>query len=193
MTQQTHISTSQTIKSVKPVRQSRGPPFSLKTEESLKNYYLAEFFKNLDQFQKLNIRKCDIYGERGHSKVPPDSDDEKNDGDGYDEDNNRWTEYDPPMAEVSNSKHITESLGWFTDVSISIKDKDGKTVIVTGNFTCINNGEPKLILCLAFNKASEVKDLPKVDQNQVFTNSSNPTNKIFAERRSQLKEKRSDK
>ncbi|GBB87779.1 hypothetical protein RclHR1_14280010 [Rhizophagus clarus] len=110
MTQQTHISTSQTIKSVKPVRQSRGPPFSLKTEESLKNYYLAEFFKNLekeinetcdainqltDQFQKLNIRKCDIYGERGH--IPPDSDDEKNDGDGYDEDNNRWTEYDPPV------------------------------------------------------------------------------------------------
>ncbi|GES82057.1 hypothetical protein GLOIN_2v1735703 [Rhizophagus clarus] len=67
-----------------------------------------------NQFQKLNIRKCDTCGETGHSKsscpkqiarsnfnqsyfkpltpinfqnTPPDSD---NDGDGYDEENNRW-------------------------------------------------------------------------------------------------------
>jgi len=36
-------------------------------------------------------------------------------------------------------------LGWFTDVPISIKDKDGKTVTATGNFTRIDNGEPELI------------------------------------------------
>ncbi|RGB22519.1 hypothetical protein C1646_677774 [Rhizophagus diaphanus] len=47
-----------------------------------------------------------------------------------------------------NSKHITESLGWFTDVLISIKDKDGKSVTATGNFTHIDNGEPELMLCL---------------------------------------------
>ncbi|PKY62408.1 hypothetical protein RhiirA4_488831 [Rhizophagus irregularis] len=48
----------------------------------------------------------------------------------------------------SNSKHITESLGWFTDVPVSIKDKDGKSITATGNFTRIDNGEPEPILCL---------------------------------------------
>ena len=47
-----------------------------------------------------------------------------------------------------NSKHITESLGWFTDVPVSIKDKDGKSVTATGNFTRIDNGEPEPMLCL---------------------------------------------
>ena len=102
---------------VEPVRQPRGLQSSLKTEEGLKNYYVAEYLKEVDllnkedldsdypvkpfqrprpqrnnnsarfdrieegldetsdavnqltnQFQKLNIRKCDICGETGHSK-----------------------------------------------------------------------------------------------------------------------------
>lgn len=52
------------------------------------------------------------------------------------------------FAIKGNSKHITKSLGWFMDVPISIKDKDGKTVTVTGNFTRIDNGEPEPMLCL---------------------------------------------
>ncbi|CAG8779594.1 3881_t:CDS:2, partial [Rhizophagus irregularis] len=60
-----------------------------------------------------------------------------------------------------------------------IKDKDGKTVTATGNFTRIDNGEPELMLCLAyiiptFSKASEVEDLLKEDQDQASTNSSSP-------------------
>ena len=155
---------------VEPVRQPRGPPSSLKTEEGMKNYYVAEYLKEVDllnkedldsnypvkpfqrphsqqrndsarfdrleeglnetrdnmnllteEFQKLNIRKCSICGKTGHSKgscpnrliaqsnftrsyftpikpiVPPNSDDEENGGDGYDEDNNRWTGYDLPV------------------------------------------------------------------------------------------------
>ncbi|GBC01568.1 hypothetical protein RclHR1_42340001, partial [Rhizophagus clarus] len=50
------------------------------------------------------------------------------------------------FAIKGNYKHITDSLGWFTDVPISIKDKDGKTVTATGNFTRIDNGEPELML-----------------------------------------------
>jgi hypothetical protein len=74
-----------------------------------------------EEFQKLNIRKCSICKETGHSKsncpnkgiarsnftrsyftpltpivpqcTPPGSD---NEGDGYDEENNMWTGYDPP-------------------------------------------------------------------------------------------------
>ena len=35
---------------VEPVRQSRGSPFSLKTEEDLKNYYVAKYLKEVGLF-----------------------------------------------------------------------------------------------------------------------------------------------
>ncbi|GBC01315.1 hypothetical protein RclHR1_41360002 [Rhizophagus clarus] len=41
-----------------------------------------------NQFQKLDICKCDTCGETGHNS--------DNDEDGYDEENNRWPGYDPP-------------------------------------------------------------------------------------------------
>ena len=164
MAQQAQVPAPQTVE---PVRQPKGPPSSLKTEEDLKNYYVAEYLKDVgllnkedldsdypvkpfqrsrsqrsnvsaridrveeginetrdavnqltNQFQKLNIRKCDICGETGHSKgscpkqiarsnfnrgyfkpltpinfqnTPPDSDD-----DSYEEMDNVWTGYDPP-------------------------------------------------------------------------------------------------
>ncbi|POG61270.1 hypothetical protein GLOIN_2v1705062 [Rhizophagus irregularis DAOM 181602=DAOM 197198] len=153
MTQQTQVPAPQTVE---PIRQPRGPPSSLKTEEGLKNYYVSEYLKEIgllskedldsdypvksfqrpqgleetrnnvnqlaDLFQKKAfIQKCGICGETGHSKgscpkrpiaqskftrsyftpltliVPPDSDGEKNGGGGYDEDDNRWIEYDPPV------------------------------------------------------------------------------------------------
>ncbi|RHZ67233.1 hypothetical protein Glove_302g47 [Diversispora epigaea] len=71
-----------------------------------------------------------------------------------------------------NSKHITELLGWYTDMPINIKDKDGKTVTATGNFTRIDNGEPEPMLCL------EASDSPKEKQDsspQVSTISSSLT------------------
>ena len=109
------------------------------------------------------------------------------------------------FAIKGNSKHITESLGWFTDVPVSIKDKNGKPVTVTGNFTRIDNGEPEPMLCLGmtwirkvldpnknqfrmklhgkayiiptYSKAPEVKDPPKEEQDQVSTDSSSLTKK----------------
>jgi len=158
--QQAQVSIPQTVE---PVRQPKGPPSSLKTEEGLKNYYVAEYLKEVgllnkedldsdypvkpfqrsrpqrnnnsarfdrieegleetrnnvnqlaDLFQKkAYIRKCGICGETGHSKgscprpiaqsnftrsywtplkpiIPPDSDGEENDGDGYDKVDNDW-------------------------------------------------------------------------------------------------------
>ncbi|GET03028.1 hypothetical protein GLOIN_2v1778046 [Rhizophagus clarus] len=220
-----------------------------------------------DLFQKkAYIRKCGICGETGHSKgscpkgpiaqssftrsyftplkpiVPPDSDGEENDRDGYDDDEqNRWYEqnrcYDPPVKKNSqpetydqllsklsppirkmclsrkaqeeeskesdewlsslqylnanindltisesfldtasefgsindpaikalgwkadkpsnfaikgNSKHITDSLGWYTDVPVTLKDKEDKTVTVIGNFVRIDNGETEPMLFFA--------------------------------------------
>jgi len=46
------VSTPQTVE---PVRQPRGPPSTLKTDEGLKNYYVAEFFKDLGLLTKEDI------------------------------------------------------------------------------------------------------------------------------------------
>jgi hypothetical protein len=105
-----------------------------------------------------------------------------------------------------NSKYITESLGWYMDAPISVKDKDGKTVTATGNFAHIDNGEPEPMLCIGmtwirkvqgildptknqfrmklhgktytiptYSKAPVAMDLPKENQDQISTDSSNPT------------------
>src|SRR5436305_14695097 len=45
-----------------------------------------------------------------------------------------------------NSKHITDSLGWYTDMPVTLKNKDDKTVTVIGNFVRIDNGETEPML-----------------------------------------------
>lgn len=70
------------------------------------------------------------------------------------------------FAIKGNSKHITESLGWFTDVPVSIKDKDGKTVTATGNFTRIDNGEPEPMLCLGMTWIRKVQGVLDPNKNQ---------------------------
>src|SRR6266496_1826645 len=50
--QQTQVPASQTVE---PVRQPRGPPSSLKTEEGMKNYYVAEFLKDLGLLNKEDL------------------------------------------------------------------------------------------------------------------------------------------
>ncbi|PKC03433.1 hypothetical protein RhiirA5_451368 [Rhizophagus irregularis] len=305
ITQQTQVPAPQTVE---PIRQPRGPPSSLKTEEGLKNYYVSEYLKEIgllskedldsdypvkpfqrprpqrnnnsarfdrieegleetrnnvnqlaDLFQKKAfIQKCGICGETDHSKgscpkrpiaqskftrsyftpltpiVPSDSDGKKNGGGGYDKDDNRWIEYDLPVKKNSqpetydqllsklsppirkmclsrkaqeeetkesdewlsslqylnanindltisesfldpgsefggindpaikalgwkadkpsnfaikgNSKHITDSLGWYTDVPVTLKDKEDKTITVIRNFVRIDNGKTEPML-----------------------------------------------
>src|SRR5205809_4654331 len=52
MVQQTQVPASQTVE---PVRQPRGPPSSLKTEEGLKNYYVAEYLKEVGLLNKEDL------------------------------------------------------------------------------------------------------------------------------------------
>ncbi|CAG8730299.1 15641_t:CDS:2, partial [Cetraspora pellucida] len=94
-------------------------------------------------------------------------------------DNKKDNNADKPsdFAIKSNSKHISELLGWYTNVPISVKNKNGKVVTATGNFAHINNSEPEPI------KALVAKDPPKekqileglYDSIQVSTNSSSLT------------------
>ncbi|CAG8622902.1 8342_t:CDS:2, partial [Diversispora eburnea] len=46
----------------------------------------------------------------------------------------------------------------------NIKDKDGKTVTATGNFTHIDNGEPESMLCLDINKMSQIHTLSDIGE-----------------------------
>ena len=70
------------------------------------------------------------------------------------------------FAIKGNSKHISESLGWYTDVPISVKDKDGKIVTATGNFARINNGEPEPMLCLGMTWIRKVQGILDPNRNQ---------------------------
>ena len=80
-----------------------------------------------------------------------------------------WNADKPSDFDIKgNSKHITKSLGWFTDVPVSIKDKDGKTVTATGNFTriSIDNGEPEPMLCLGMTWIRKVQGILDPNKNQ---------------------------
>ena len=52
MPQQAQVSAPQTVE---PVRQPKGPPSSLKSEEGMKNYYVTEFLKDLDLLNKEDL------------------------------------------------------------------------------------------------------------------------------------------
>ncbi|CAG8780050.1 22576_t:CDS:1, partial [Rhizophagus irregularis] len=52
MTQQTQVPASQTVE---PVRQPKGPPSSLQTEEGLKNYYVSEYLKEIGVLNKAEL------------------------------------------------------------------------------------------------------------------------------------------
>ena len=52
MAQQMQVPALQTVE---PVRQPRGPPSSLKTEEGLKNYYVAEYLKEVGLLNKEDL------------------------------------------------------------------------------------------------------------------------------------------
>ncbi|KAF0430271.1 hypothetical protein F8M41_005552 [Gigaspora margarita] len=52
------------------------------------------------------------------------------------------------FAIKSNSKHITDLLGWYTDMPVTMKDKKDKTVTIIRNFVRIDNDEPEPMLFL---------------------------------------------
>ncbi|CAG8607912.1 1774_t:CDS:2 [Cetraspora pellucida] len=105
----------------------------------------------------------------------------------------RWKADKPSDFDIkSNSKHITKSLGWFTDVPVSIKDEDGKTVTATGNFIRIDNSESEPMLCLTPEVSRSKDAITSKDLVQVFTISSSLTTlkagKVLVKRCSQLTE-----
>ncbi|RIA85569.1 hypothetical protein C1645_741466 [Glomus cerebriforme] len=66
----------------------------------------------------------------------------------------------------SNSKHITDSLGWYTDVPVTLKDKENKMVTVIKNFVHIDNGEIELMLFFGMSNIRKLQDVPEPNKNQ---------------------------
>ncbi|RIB25285.1 hypothetical protein C2G38_2166264 [Gigaspora rosea] len=143
------------LQTVELLRQPRGPPLSLQSEEGLKNYYIAKYLKGLGLFNKNDLDLAySPLTPINFQNTPLGSDNEEED---YDEENNRWTEYDLP----GNSKHITDSLGWYTDVPVTIKNKEKQTVMVIGNFVRIDNGKSEPMLFLGMSNIQKLQAWPK--------------------------------
>jgi hypothetical protein len=70
------------------------------------------------------------------------------------------------FAIKGNSKHITDSLGWYTDVPVTLKDKENKTVTVIGNFVRIDNGETEQMLFFGMSNIRKVQGVPDPNKNQ---------------------------
>ncbi|RGB24988.1 hypothetical protein C1646_772347 [Rhizophagus diaphanus] len=83
------------------------------------------------------------------------------------------------FAVKGNSKYISKALGWYTNVVITLKDMKGNPIItIIGNYAYVDNEDHgKTYIISTFSKASVVKDLPKEEQDQTSTNSSNLTGK----------------
>ncbi|PKK46528.1 hypothetical protein RhiirC2_803786, partial [Rhizophagus irregularis] len=65
-----------------------------------------------------------------------------------------------------NSKYITDSLGWYTDVPVILKDIEDKTVTVIRNFVCIDNGETEPMLFFDMSNIQKVQNVSKPNKNQ---------------------------
>jgi len=66
-----------------------------------------------------------------------------------------------------NSEYISEALGWYTDVAITLRDEKGKPIVtIIGNYACIDNGEPKPMLWLGATGIRKVKGISDPTNNR---------------------------
>jgi len=71
------------------------------------------------------------------------------------------------FAVKGNSEHISEALGWYTDVAVTLKDEKGKPIVtIVGNYACIDNGEPKPMLWLGATGIRKFKGISDPTKNR---------------------------
>ncbi|KAF0410772.1 hypothetical protein F8M41_008270 [Gigaspora margarita] len=150
MAQQVQVSAPQIVE---PVRQPRGSPLSLQSEEDLKNYYVTKFLKDLqNQILHVTIPKFHLHGPNTCLSL----DNEEDNNSGYDEENNRWAGTNK-FEEVNNA----------TINVLGILDLN------KNQFRMKLHGMTYTIP--TFSKIAEINDLPKEEQNQASTDSSSLT------------------
>ena len=57
-------------------------------------------------------------------------------------------------------------MGWYTDVPVTLKDKDDKMVTVIRNFVRINNGKTEPMLFFGMSNIQKVQGVPDPNKNQ---------------------------
>ncbi len=66
-----------------------------------------------------------------------------------------------------NSDHISEALGWYTNVAVTLNDMKGNPIItIVGNYACVDNGEPNPMLWLGTTGIRKVKGISDLTKNQ---------------------------
>ena len=71
------------------------------------------------------------------------------------------------FAVKGNSDHISEALGWYTNVAVTLKDMKGNPIItIVGNYACVDNGEPNPMLWLGTTGIRKVKGISDPAKNQ---------------------------
>jgi len=71
------------------------------------------------------------------------------------------------FAVKGNSEHISEALGWYTNVAVTLKDMKGNPIItIVGNYACVDNGEPNPMLWLGTTGIRKVKGISDPTKNQ---------------------------
>ena len=71
------------------------------------------------------------------------------------------------FAVKGNSDHISEALGWYTNVAVTLKDMKGNPIItIVGNYACVDNGEPNPMLWLGTTGIRKVKGISDLTKNQ---------------------------
>ncbi|KAF0448989.1 hypothetical protein F8M41_002609 [Gigaspora margarita] len=122
-------------------------------EEGIDNYNLTQYLHNLDDNEdgegKYNKEENRWHApSQSEKKTDPGSEfGAINDAtiEALEWENDKQSDF---AIKSNNSKHITKLLGWIINVPVSIMDKAGKTVTVSGNFARIDNSEPEPMLCL---------------------------------------------
>ena len=71
------------------------------------------------------------------------------------------------FAVKGNSDYISEALGWYTNVAVTLKDiKENPIITIVGNYACVDNGEPNPILWLGTTGIRKVKGISDPTKNQ---------------------------
>ncbi len=71
------------------------------------------------------------------------------------------------FAVKGNSDHISEALGWYTNVAVTLNDMKGNPIItIVGNYACVDNGEPNPMLWLGTTGIRKVKGISDLTKNQ---------------------------
>ncbi|RIA95034.1 hypothetical protein C1645_817278 [Glomus cerebriforme] len=133
---------------VEPIRQSRGSPSSLKIEKDLKNYYIAEYLKEVGLLNKEDLDSN--YPIKLFQRSCP----QRNNNSA------RFDRIEKEFKEIQNNVNhefggINDPAIKYIDVPVILKNKEDKTVTVIGNFVHIDNSETEPMLFFAGRDTSD--------------------------------------